>query len=329
MTEKINDTLREGLLMGDSVAIVAIGQLYLGSMGLPLIPVSHLGAFLKGSPDYLNPIGKGWGMSTDDAIRCLFDVERTSAFIKAIVQAARSLKQLGTNHLTAVEAGCGTGILALAMAYAGVEQVFGVEINPATARTTKNFLEVFGMADRLQIIQGDATNFDPQGPVDIIVSENMHTGLFFEPQFQIISNLRRFLRRGGIILPHGVKLSFTGALTNWEGVGKNHAELRKIDPNHIIPIGKTSWLPEIDLGEDANEVIDGSLSLTPQEVINSLIVGMEVVVDGQITLNSGQAEFLGQPHVVKVKQFAGNSSGGGFFSYKKGGNPPTEVYERE
>lgn len=293
------------------------------------IPHERITEFVGGwSPTYLHSMGEGWGMSTPDAIRCLYDVARTEIFVQGIRQSVEQLKtKFPDQDLVVIEAGCGTGILAVACALAGVGKVYGLEINPTTARYTTRFIEELGLSGVVEVQEADATQFQPNSSVNLVVSENMHTGLFLEPQIQIISNLRQYLVDGGLVVPEAVTLSF-GLVEGapWEEIGKPHVELRNArNGSSAMRFGNWTTLPKIDfMTAEQSIVVYGVLPALSGARPNGLVVEMDVHVQPGLTLFSGKAEFLGQPHLVHVEPSGSGTHG--FVSYHPGGSPPSQVF---
>lgn len=319
----------EAFLSGEAMIVHDLGQLYLQVMGKDHIPKEDLNDFLLGSPEYLEPVGHGWGMSTDDALRCLFDTERTKAFIQGINKSATFLHdRFPGKPLRAIEAGCGTGILAVAMAYAGFDSVIAIDINPVTAHFTDAFIINLGLSDRIKVLNGDATVFAPDEGIHLVVSENMHTGLYFEPQQQIISNLLRFLTDGGIVLPQGISMRNALATIDWAAAGKNHAELRRVHEH--IQHGPKLWNEWYEIPFQGNKPFDGVIVGTvpvDNDQANALLTEMNVHVWDGIILPSSMAQFLGQPHAVGINLHRQPNviQSHGVFAYQAGGEPPKVV----
>jgi predicted RNA methylase len=125
---------------------------------------------------------------------CLYDVERTRLWKQAIEDRVREGDIV-------VDAGSGTGILAVFAALDGARRVYALELHPRFCRLIRNLAERNGVADRVVVLHGDASTLDLPEPVDLVVCELLCTGQFFEPQAQVIGNLRRFLKPGGLCLP--------------------------------------------------------------------------------------------------------------------------------
>jgi len=290
---------QSAFLQGDRSAIVAMGNMFLSANGLTPMREENIPSFLQGQPMYLHEEGSGqWGMSTADAIRCLFDTERTAAFIKGI---ATGVTELGKTHqpIRVIEAGGGTGILAVAAALAGA-QVTIVEINPDTAAEAKRFVTSLGLTKQISIVLGDATIYKPNNQIDMIIAESMHTGLAIEPQVQIVSHLKQFLSDVGILIPQGVRLRFVLAKVDWDSEIQA-TELRKVN-DRIQQIGSWSQIPFVNFMEIRES--DAVKFIVPSDVTNAnaILIEMDVVVDRNTILCSNQAEFLGHTHVVKIPE---------------------------
>src|SRR5690242_17198143 len=125
---------------------------------------------------------------------CLYDTERTQKLAKAI--------QLAVNQGDiVVDAGSGSGILALLALKAGAARAYAIESNNRQKKVIQNNARLNGLNKRLKIIIGDAKKVKIPEKVDLIVCELIHTGTFFEPQMQVINNLRKFLKPDGKIIP--------------------------------------------------------------------------------------------------------------------------------
>ncbi len=134
------------------------------------------------------------GLRTFDALRCFKDQIRTLYFFDTI----REKIEAGDRVL---EAGAGTGILAIAAARAGAKEVEAIEINPVTAVFARRVIarcEERGIIEKgkVKIRLGDAAEYKPkkgEPPFDALVSENLYTGQFHELQVQLNDYLLQFV----------------------------------------------------------------------------------------------------------------------------------------
>lgn len=128
---------------------------------------------------------------------CLFDTTRVEHLSRAVDEVVRPGQVV-------VDGGSGSGVLGLLAARAGAARVYCVESNTAYARIIAEHARRNGVADRVVVLAADATRVVLPEPVDVIVCESLSGGLFFEPQEQILANLRRFLRPGGSVVPRAM-----------------------------------------------------------------------------------------------------------------------------
>jgi predicted RNA methylase len=164
-------------------------------------------------PKTYEHLGVTSGLRTFDAMRCFEDKIRTLKFLDSIKD--RVIK--GENVL---EAGAGTGILAIAAARAGAGQVDTIEINPVTAAFAKRVIarcenenidensdEKILQPGQVNIILGDALEYKSEldQKYDAYISENIYTGQLNELQQQINNYLLQFVNtEKGKIIPCGI-----------------------------------------------------------------------------------------------------------------------------
>ena len=129
---------------------------------------------------------------------CLHDVQRTRLWKQAI----EDVVQDGD---VVVDAGSGTGILGVFAALDGAARVHAIELHPRFVTLIQHLAERNGVADRLTVTHGDATKLAPPEPFDVLVCELLCTGQFFEPEVQVVNNLRRHMKPGGRIIPSRVE----------------------------------------------------------------------------------------------------------------------------
>lgn len=135
------------------------------------------------------------GLSTRNAINCLDDFSgRTFPFIRATCEAT-------DNATRVLDIGTGTGVLAAIAAINEPETVVGIEINPITAILARRViydLEQTNLIpeDTVSILWGDALRFGTEEyqsyvqSFDTVISENLSTGMFYEPQTQVLQHVR-------------------------------------------------------------------------------------------------------------------------------------------
>ncbi len=81
----------------------------------------------------------------------------------------RALARVIRDGTTHVEIGCGNGWFCHALARRGVRS-WGIDISPKKIDVANEQAEALGVADRCTFIAGDALDFEPPAPVDLITS---------------------------------------------------------------------------------------------------------------------------------------------------------------
>ena len=129
---------------------------------------------------------------------CLYDVDRTRLWKQAIEDTVR------TGDVV-VDAGSGTGILGVFAALDGASQVYCIELHERFCKLIEHLAYRNGVADRVHVIQGDASRLDLPEEVDVAICELLCTGQFFEPEVQVFNNLRRFFKEDTQVIPRRIE----------------------------------------------------------------------------------------------------------------------------
>ena len=138
------------------------------------------------------------GLETIDSVHCVLDKKRTLAFMEAIEEMVKPGDVV-------VEAGFGTGILAVMAASLGAK-VYGIEINKETFQLAQDIVEFFikkGLLIRenIWLVCADVTSWKPPEEIDVLISENIYAGMFYEMQILIVNHLLEFLSSSGRVVP--------------------------------------------------------------------------------------------------------------------------------
>ncbi len=124
----------------------------------------------------------------------LQDEVRTGAFRDAIQARVKP-------GMHVLELGGGTGVLSYFAAQMGAT-VTCVERNPALVKKARELGVLNGVQDRVQIIHGDAAEFTPAQPVDLVICEMLHVALLREKQLAVIDAFKQnYLAAGYNKLP--------------------------------------------------------------------------------------------------------------------------------
>lgn len=181
--EEILQGLRELSFHKNEGVIVDLARMYGATQGWDVDDfLGRRGDYKFWDPEYLDPSGKTPGMGTMDAFRCLVDSHRTRKLVHGIFKSVAQKKKKNQEQLIAIDAGTGTGVLAMALIAAGCDYVHALEINPQTVTAIKQVVNQLGLEDRISVVEANATQIQLTGPkAKIIVSENLSNGLFDEP----------------------------------------------------------------------------------------------------------------------------------------------------
>ena len=145
-----------------------------------------------------NQPGRGHDGSLDYHHRMLSDSHRVTAYDLA-------LRALVTPGATVLDAGAGTGVLAMLAARAGAGRVIAVEsmdvANLAHALVTHN-----GLGDRVAVVREDLRALAPMAEVDLIVSDCIGRFLVDDQMMAAMQAAFTWLRPGGKVIPADITL---------------------------------------------------------------------------------------------------------------------------
>ena len=141
----------------------------------------------------------------------LRDAARTNAYADAFLKNKEFVKDK-----VVLDVGCGTGILCLFAAKAGAKKVIGVDMSSIIERS-KKVVEKNGYSDVITLVRGRLEDIElplAAGEVDIIVSEWMGYGLYFENMLPAVMYAKeKYLRQdNGVVMPSDAVL-FIEAVT--------------------------------------------------------------------------------------------------------------------
>ena len=126
----------------------------------------------------------------------LRDVERTSAYLNAIMQNKDIFREK-----VILDVGAGTGILSCFCAKAGAKRVYAIE-GSDVAQHARTVIAHNNMSDCVTLINEKVENCELPEKVDVIVSEWMGYCLVYESMLPCVLHARdRWLRPGGLMFP--------------------------------------------------------------------------------------------------------------------------------
>ncbi|MBO7719533.1 MAG: methyltransferase domain-containing protein [Methanosphaera sp.] len=119
------------------------------------------------------------------------DEKRVNTFFKAIKQEVNGI---------CYDLGTGSGILAsYASRYA--EKVYAIEQNPLIITKTRDYLKEY---DNVKLIDADATEYEFQGKIDVVICEMLDTALIDEEQIPVINHVVKYTNDDTIFIPMAV-----------------------------------------------------------------------------------------------------------------------------
>lgn len=254
--------------------------------------------------------GKEIGMSMKDAFRCLVDVRRTFQLAQGIGQEVSQLRSR-KETLIGLDAGTGTGILAMLMVASGVDKVYAIEINDQTHEATRDLLTRLGLNERIILLKGDATQIAidqlHEERADILVSENLSSGLMDEPQYAIINHLSSYLSPDAAIVPFQGQLSVSLGNADWEGIDPERREIaeRRLRRSQRIADPVRYATVESRLGMNVPIIRNRVVVPTNHEgPINTLLIHTRFQVNKSgkpFYLEPDSADFLGKTNAFKLE----------------------------
>ncbi len=135
----------------------------------------------------MQEIKKYWS-AAEGAFCCLIDSKRTKIFKEAIFDIVRKGDVV-------VDAGTGTGILALFAAKAGAKRVYVLEIDSRSVSALEANFKINGFGEKIKVIKGNAIYAKLPEKVDVIICEMIATGLIEELQIPVMNNMLKYAKK--------------------------------------------------------------------------------------------------------------------------------------
>jgi predicted RNA methylase len=218
------------------------------------------------------------------------DPIRTDAVFRALRRAIRPTDVF-------CELGCGTGIFSIFAAQL-CKQVYAVEMDPAMADVAADNIAKSAVADRIQLIRGNALHVDlplPRDGVDVVFCEMMSIWGIEEPQVPAASRARRDLvKPGGTVLPSRIvnlvelgyhpfragDIVMKAAIPLFTGVARPAAMTER----RVCKVLDFSEPVSMDLGADIELVAVASGIVNCATLVSVVQLGPDVVFSGSDSL---------------------------------------------
>lgn len=241
------------------------------------------------------------GLHLLDAVHCVYDKKRTEFFLKEIG------KQVSQNS-SVLEAGLGTGILAL-FAATKAKHVTGLEINRSIFNLASDIRAHFVKMRMLRVAptyyRTDATRVRLRKKVDVIINENIYTGMFFEKQVQIMNHLHRWLKPHGVVIPARMNLYMSLTETRYSHEPR-HRELfvplyeRRIKSKSL---SRFTLYRVLDFTRRVNPRIrsDMRFTITRSGEVNGILMYSEVCMPSGAIIRRNATTFLNNDIILALK----------------------------
>lgn len=123
---------------------------------------------------------------------------------------ARAIAALVREGDAVADLGAGSGILSWLAARAGARRVHAIEMNTNSYAALLRAVQRNGVAGRVVPVLGDATQWRPSEPVDVVICELMETGLLHESIAAIARNVASWKHAPRAMMPASVELQVEG-----------------------------------------------------------------------------------------------------------------------
>ncbi len=240
-----------------------------------------------------------YGLDVMDVVHCLVDKNRTILLVNEILSVSKKGDVI-------LEAGIGTGILSIAGSIKS-KIVYGYEINKnvyVLAKQIKDYLTRKRLIkDNIIYNLLDAKNIDVKNKADVIISENLYTGMFFEKQIQIVRNLKKFLKKDGLFVPSGIKSSFVLSETISRGNGIED-KLYIVSENRVYSRRLSDEVVYDDIRFktiDSNRLIFSKKVLIKKSgIVNSVLISSEVSLPSGKVIGRDDTEFMNNDIIIMI-----------------------------
>lgn len=260
-------------------------------------------------------VAKG-GLLTHQAIRCLEDMNgRTLPFMLSIMEQVYSGAKV-------CEIGVGTGILSLGALLSGASTVVGVEINPITCLLAKCVVEYFEEKniipkDSIIIHWADALSFGREGNTmfsyadyDVVISENIYTGMFYEKQVQMMNRVHMDHRVKGsereyTVLPAGMDSYVQPVMLSESIQGRSHTAI-DLQAKGILHTSLAEPLPyhSFDFTAQSDEKINRKVTFDIHEsgCLDAILIYSCVTLTAHLSIERNENEFLNNDHIITLEK---------------------------
>lgn len=146
----------------------------------------------------MNTTAAGHGVRLDYHQRLVADPHRMVAY-------QRALQRLVRPGMIVLDAGAGTGVLAMMAARLGAEKVYAVESMPV-AGIARELVRHNGLEGRVEVLEFDLRTLAPRAAVDLVVSDCLGRFLYDDQMLEAMAAAFGWLAPNGVVVPRSVEL---------------------------------------------------------------------------------------------------------------------------
>lgn len=220
------------------------------------------------------------GLDILDAVHCVYDKKRTVYFLECINDVVKK-------DTVVIEAGVGTGVLSFMSAYKGA-RVYAVELNKNIYTLAKSIRTFFYdknilIKNSVELTHGNAFKYSPKEKADVIISENIYTGMFYEKQVQIMNHLLPHLKRNGIVIPSVLTMGIALVNASFPNSAK-HGELFVVnehkDKLNMNVLSNDVIYSTLDFKKKNSTEVDKKIAFTAKKmgVVNGVLIWSTVML---------------------------------------------------
>ena len=147
-------------------------------------------------------------LGPSSAKACLYDTIRTKRFLMALERRLTTVLNSKDGPVHVIDAGCGPyPIYSIGAALKDPRvQVTAIECNPVSTALAKKCVEKFGLSSQISILHADATTYEPEVEVNVLISETMAMAFAEEDCTNVLNHLAKFVAADGFVIPEDISI---------------------------------------------------------------------------------------------------------------------------
>ncbi len=260
-----------------------------------------------------------------DIQNCLYDEERVGLFQRAIAEVVKPGDVV-------VDGGSGTGVLGLLAARAGAARVYCLELNREYVAVIQENAKLNGLDDRIVAIEANAAECELDEEVQVIISEVISGGLFYEPQLQILANLRRFLAPGGSVIPGRMRnyVELISAQEELYGLSFTHDTRHRVLPGDRALTDQALYL-DVDFAGENDFSVNARVRVTAHADGRANAIRIPYALDfSEHVVADTPTEFLLNPQTIYLRESIDLRAGNSYLidlDYRSGDSPLNAIID--